>query len=41
MIASEAHNVAILTDKIAKLIVSNANEKEFIGKEFAKIKDFK
>ena len=41
MIASEAHNVAVLTDKIAKLIVSNANEKEFIGKEFAKIKDFK
>ena len=32
MIAVQTHDVALTTDKIAKLIVSNANEKEFIGK---------
>ena len=37
MIASQTHDVAITTDKIAKLIVSNANEKEFIGKNEIKI----
>lgn len=31
-IASQAHDVAVLTDEISKLIVSNANEKEFEGK---------
>ena len=37
-IASQTHDEAIQTDKIAKLIVSNANSKEFIGKEEAKAK---
>jgi len=31
-IASQTHEVAETTDKIAKLVVSSANEKEFIGK---------
>jgi methyl-accepting chemotaxis protein len=39
MVASQTHNVAILTDKIAKLVVSNANTKEFTGKDFVKSKD--
>ena len=40
-IASQTHNVAVQTDEIAKLIVSDANEKEFIGKDsvMAKKKD--
>jgi len=33
MIASETKDVAVQTDKIAKLVVTNANEKEFVGKE--------
>jgi methyl-accepting chemotaxis protein len=37
-IASQTHDVAVLTDEIAKLIVSNANEKEFIGKDAVKAK---
>ena len=37
-IASQAHDIAIETDKIAKLVVSNANEKEFIGKDQVKSK---
>jgi methyl-accepting chemotaxis protein len=36
MIASQTQDVAMTTDKIAKLIVSNANEKEFIGKNEVK-----
>ncbi len=32
VIASQTHDVAIITDEIAKLVVSNANAKEFIGK---------
>ncbi|MDC0933189.1 methyl-accepting chemotaxis protein [Arcobacteraceae bacterium] len=32
MIASETHDVSVQTDTIAKLVVSNANEKEFVGK---------
>ncbi|MFA7084297.1 MAG: methyl-accepting chemotaxis protein [Arcobacteraceae bacterium] len=32
MVASQSHEVAVTTDEIAKLIVDNANEKEFIGK---------
>ena len=41
MIASQTHDVAILTDEIAKLVVSNANAKEFIGKnEVEAKKDF-
>ncbi|MBI3874130.1 MAG: hypothetical protein HY307_03915, partial [Arcobacter sp.] len=36
MIASQTHDVAVETDNIAKLVVSNANEKEFIGKNDVK-----
>jgi len=36
-IASKTHNVAIETDTIAKLVVKNADEKEFNGKEDIKI----
>ena len=32
-IASDSHNVAIITDKISKLIVANANAKRFAGKD--------
>ena len=39
MIASQTHDVAILTDDIAKLIVQHADEKEFIGKNEVKGKD--
>ena len=31
-VASQAHDVAVTTDEIAKLVVSSANEKEFVGK---------
>ena len=37
-IASQTHDVAIITDKIAKLVVNNANEKEFEGKNKVKSK---
>jgi len=33
MIASQTHDVAVQTDTIAKLVVSSANEKNFIGKD--------
>jgi len=33
MIAAETHNIAVDTDTIAKLVVSNANAKEFNGKD--------
>ncbi|MFA9373725.1 MAG: methyl-accepting chemotaxis protein [Poseidonibacter sp.] len=36
MIASQTHDVAVITDEIAKLVVSNANEKEFNGKDSVK-----
>ena len=39
-IASQTHAVAVETDEIAKLVVSNANEKEFLGKDSVKAKDF-
>jgi methyl-accepting chemotaxis protein len=32
-IAAQAHNIAAITDDIAKLVVSNANAKEFKGKD--------
>jgi len=32
-IAAEANEISVKTDKIAKLVVSNANEKEFVGKD--------
>lgn len=37
-IASQAHDVAILTDEIAKLVVNNANAKEFNGKNEVRAK---
>ena len=37
-IASQTHDVAILTDDIAKLVVNNADAKEFIGKNEVKAK---
>ena len=40
-IASQTHEVAVQTDEIAKLVVSDANEKEFIGKDNVKAKDMK
>jgi methyl-accepting chemotaxis protein len=39
-IASQAHNVAVLTDEIAKLVVSNANAKEFHGKNSVEAKKY-
>ncbi|WP_419770038.1 MAG: methyl-accepting chemotaxis protein [Candidatus Marinarcus sp.] len=36
MVASHTQDIAVLTDEIAKLIVSNANAKEFHGKDEAK-----
>ena len=38
-IASQTHDVAVVTDQIAKLVVSNADAKEFIGKNEVKAKD--
>ncbi len=38
MIASQTHDVAVQTDTISKLVVSNANAKEFIGKDQVKRK---
>jgi len=37
-IASQTHDVAVQTDTIAKLVVSNSNEKEFDGKDSVKAK---
>ncbi len=37
-IANETHDIAVQTDEIAKLIVKNADEKTFDGKESAKAK---
>jgi methyl-accepting chemotaxis protein len=37
-IASASHDVAVETDTIAKLVVSNADSKEFIGKDTIKAK---
>ncbi|MGE0052380.1 MAG: methyl-accepting chemotaxis protein [Arcobacter sp.] len=39
MVANQTHDVAVVTDEIAKLIVANANEKEFNGKNEVKAKD--
>jgi len=38
-IASQTHDVAVQTDEIAKLVVADANEKEFIGKDSVKAKE--
>ena len=40
-IASQTHDVALLTDDIAKLIVNDANTKEFNGKNEVKAKNIK
>ena len=40
-VASQAHDVSVITDKIAKLVVSNANAKEFEGKNNIRAKDIK
>ena len=39
MVASQTHDVAVLTDEIAKLVVSSADEKEFKGKNEVKAKN--
>jgi methyl-accepting chemotaxis protein len=39
MVASQTHEVAVITDQIAKLVVSHADEKEFLGKKDVKAKD--
>ncbi len=41
MIASQTHDVALDTDKIAKLVVDDANSKNFIGKDSVKAKNMK
>lgn len=38
-VATQSHEIAILIDDIAKLIVSNADEKEFVGKNEIKSKN--
>jgi len=38
-IASQTNKVAVQTDEIAKLVVTSANQKEFIGKDSVKAKD--
>ena len=39
LIASKTQDIAILTDQIAKMVVENTNQKEFIGKELVKAKE--
>ena len=40
-VAAESHNVALITDRISKLIVENANKKQFEGKDQVKaLEDF-
>ncbi|RXJ83036.1 hypothetical protein CRU93_14065, partial [Arcobacter sp. CECT 8985] len=38
-IATQTHEIALQTDSIAKEIVSDANAKEFLGKDSVKVKD--
>jgi methyl-accepting chemotaxis protein len=40
-VASQTHDVAVVTDQIAKLVLSSADEKEFIGKKEVKAKNMK
>lgn len=40
-VASQTYDIAIITDDIAKLVVSNADAKEFVGKNQVKAKDIK
>ncbi|MFY9094855.1 methyl-accepting chemotaxis protein, partial [Aliarcobacter butzleri] len=39
MIASQTNDIAIVTEEIAKLVVKDANAKEFIGKNEVKAKN--
>ena len=39
IVASQTHDVAVITDQIAKLIVNDANAKEFEGKNEVKAKE--
>lgn len=39
MIASQTHDVALETDTIAKLVVEEADKKEFVGKDMARRKE--
>ncbi|MDX9900815.1 MAG: methyl-accepting chemotaxis protein [Aliarcobacter sp.] len=39
LIASQTQDIAMLTDQIAKMVVDNTNQKEFIGKELVKVKE--
>ncbi|APW65734.1 MULTISPECIES: methyl-accepting chemotaxis protein [Arcobacteraceae] len=41
MVASETHDVSIITDEIAKLVVRSTDEKEFEGKDQIKAKSMK
>ncbi|MDY0320784.1 MAG: methyl-accepting chemotaxis protein [Arcobacteraceae bacterium] len=41
MVAGQTHDVAILTDQIAKLVVAHTDEKEFIGKNSVKAQSVK
>ena len=38
-VASQTHDVAVVTDEIAKLVLSSADTKEFIGKKEVKAKN--
>ena len=40
MVSSQTHDIALVTDEIAKEIVKEANSKGFIGKDSAKARDF-
>ena len=40
-VASQTHDFASVTDEIARLVVNNANAKEFIGKNEVKAKNIK
>ena len=40
MVSSQTHDIALVTDEIAKEIVKEANSKDFIGKDSAKARDF-
>ena len=39
MVASQSHDIAVITDEIAKLIVQDTDEKEFIGKDEVQAKE--
>jgi methyl-accepting chemotaxis protein len=39
LVASQTQNIAVLSDQIAKIVMSNTDQKEFIGKESVKAKE--